>query len=132
MSEKETFEKLQTIVSNQLGIEKEKVVPSADFTKELGADSLDVVELVMAFEEEFEIEIDDEVAGEMSTVQDALNYILANKSDSTKVNELLFEYKMTKLHSRFNMRYMDNVMIGSIYNIHPSELLFFSDWYLDY
>ena len=72
MSEKETFEKLQTIVSNQLGIEKEKVVPSADFTKELGADSLDVVELVMAFEEEFEIEIDDEVAGEMSTVQDAL------------------------------------------------------------
>ena len=79
MSEKETFEKLQTIVSNQLGIEKEKVVPSADFTKELGADSLDVVELVMAFEEEFEIEIDDEVAGEMSTVQDALNYILANK-----------------------------------------------------
>ena len=54
----ETLTKLQTIVSNQLGIEKEKVVPSADFTTELGADSLDVVELVMSFEEEFDIEID--------------------------------------------------------------------------
>ena len=67
--------KLQGIIANQLGIEEEKVVPTADFTKELGADSLDVVELVMAFEEEFEIEIDDEVAGEMATVQDALDYI---------------------------------------------------------
>ena len=76
MTEQATFEKLQTIVSNQLGIEKSKVVESADFTKELGADSLDVVELVMAFEEEFDIEIDDEVAGEMATVKDALNYII--------------------------------------------------------
>ena len=78
MSESATLEKLQVIVSNQLGIEKEKVVPSADFTKELGADSLDVVELVMAFEEEFEIEIDDDQAGELATVQDALDYIKAN------------------------------------------------------
>ena len=76
MTEQATFEKLQTIVSNQLGIDKSKVVESADFTKELGADSLDVVELVMAFEEEFDIEIDDEVAGEMATVQDALDYII--------------------------------------------------------
>ena len=76
MSEEVTFEKLQTIISNQLGIDKNKVVESADFTKELGADSLDVVELVMAFEEEFDIEIDDEVAGEMATVQDALDYII--------------------------------------------------------
>ena len=76
MSEQATFEKLQTIVSNQLGIDKSKVVESADFTKELGADSLDVVELVMAFEEEFDIEIDDEIAGEMATVQDALDYII--------------------------------------------------------
>ena len=79
MTESATLEKLQTIVSNQLGIDKNKVVVSADFTKELGADSLDVVELVMAFEEEFEIEIDDEVAGEMSTVQDALDYIVKNQ-----------------------------------------------------
>lgn len=79
MSESATLTKLQEIVSNQLGIDKEKVVPSADFSKELGADSLDVVELVMAFEEAFEIEIEDEVAGDMSTVQDALDYILANQ-----------------------------------------------------
>ena len=75
MAESSTLEKLQTIVGNQLGIEKEKVVASADFTKELGADSLDVVELVMAFEEEFDIEIDDEVAGDMTTVGDAIAYI---------------------------------------------------------
>ena len=75
MVEETTFEKLQNIVSNQLGIDKSQVVLSADFTKELGADSLDVVELVMAFEEEFDIEIDDDVAGEMATVEDALNYI---------------------------------------------------------
>ena len=79
MAEQATLEKLQTIVSNQLGIDKEKVVATADFTKELGADSLDVVELVMAFEEEFEIEIEDEVAGDMSTVQDALDYILEHQ-----------------------------------------------------
>ena len=80
MAESTTFERLQTIVSNQLGIDKDKVVESADFTKELGADSLDVVELVMAIEEEFEIEIDDEVAGDMSTVQDALDYIVENQN----------------------------------------------------
>ena len=79
MSESATLTKLQEIVSKQLGIDESKVVPSADFSKELGADSLDVVELVMAFEEEFEIEIEDEVAGEMSTVQDALDYIVANQ-----------------------------------------------------
>ncbi len=79
MSESATLARLQAIVSKQLGIEVDKVVPSADFSKELGADSLDVVELVMAFEEEFEIEIEDEVAGEMSTVQDALDYIVANQ-----------------------------------------------------
>ena len=79
MSESATLAKLQEIVSKQLGIDEDKVAPSADFSKELGADSLDVVELVMAFEEAFEIEIEDEVAGEMSTVQDALDYIVANQ-----------------------------------------------------
>ena len=74
----ETLSKIQQIVADQLGIEAEKVVPESNFTKELGADSLDVVELVMAFEEEFGIEIDDEVAGEMATVADALDYIEKN------------------------------------------------------
>ena len=71
----ETLDKLQTIVSNQLGIDKESVVPSADFTKELGADSLDVVELVMAFEEEFGIEIPDDAAETILTVADAVKFI---------------------------------------------------------
>lgn len=72
------FTKLKTIISNQLGIDQSEIVESADFTKELGADSLDVVELVMAFEEEFEVEIEDEIAGEMATVQDAIDYIAEN------------------------------------------------------
>ena len=71
----DTLGKLQSIISNQLGISKDLVVPTADFTKQLGADSLDVVELVMAFEEEFDIEITDDTAGDMTTVQDALEYI---------------------------------------------------------
>ena len=74
----ETLAKLQHIVGLQLGIEPDKVTPDANFTKELGADSLDVVELVMAFEEAFEIDIDDEAAGEIVTVQDALDYIEGN------------------------------------------------------
>jgi acyl carrier protein len=74
-----TLGKIQQIVADQLGIEAEKVLPGSNFTKELGADSLDVVELVMAFEEAFEIDIDDDAAGKITTVQDALDYIDANK-----------------------------------------------------
>jgi acyl carrier protein len=67
--------RIQNIVGKQLGIDPNKVIPGADFGKELGADSLDQVELVMAIEEEFEIEIEDQVAGQIATVQDALDYI---------------------------------------------------------
>jgi acyl carrier protein len=67
--------RLQNIVGKQLGIDSGKIKPEADFGKELGADSLDVVELVMAIEDEFEIEIEDRIASKISTVQDALNYI---------------------------------------------------------
>jgi acyl carrier protein len=67
--------RLQNIVGKQLGIDSAKIKPSADFGKELGADSLDVVELVMAIEDEFEIEIEDKAASKIATVQDALDYI---------------------------------------------------------
>lgn len=67
--------RLQEIVGQQLGIEPSKVKPDADFGKELGADSLDVVELVMAIEDEFDIEIEDKKASQIATVQDALDYI---------------------------------------------------------
>ena len=71
----DTLSEIQRIVSEQLGVDASQVQPEASFTKELGADSLDVVELVMAFEEAFEIEIDDESAGKIQTVQDAIDYI---------------------------------------------------------
>ena len=67
--------RLQTVVGKQLGIEPNQIKPEADFGKELGADSLDVVELVMAIEDEFEIDIEDNAASQITTVQDALNYI---------------------------------------------------------
>jgi acyl carrier protein len=67
--------RLQEIVGKQLGINPSKIKPEADFGKELGADSLDVVELVMAIEDEFELDIDDKIASKIATVQDALNYI---------------------------------------------------------
>lgn len=75
MSETEIFEKVKKIVSDQLGVEDSKVVPDANFANDLGADSLDTVELVMALEEEFDIEIPDEAAEEISTVQAAVDYI---------------------------------------------------------
>ena len=71
----DTLTEIQRIVSEQLGVDASQVQPEVSFTKELGADSLDVVELVMAFEEAFEIEIDDESAGKIQTVQDAIDYI---------------------------------------------------------
>lgn len=60
---------------NQLGVEEEKVIESASFTEDLGADSLDTVELVMALEEEFDIEIPDEDAEKITTVKQAIDYI---------------------------------------------------------
>jgi acyl carrier protein len=67
--------RLQTVVANQLGIDPAKVKPEADFVKELGADSLDVVELVMAIEDEFELDIEDNAASQVTTVQDVLDYL---------------------------------------------------------
>jgi len=75
MSEKEIFDKVQKIVSEQLGVDVSEVTPQASFANDLGADSLDTVELVMALEEEFDIEIPDEAAEEIATVQSAVDYI---------------------------------------------------------
>ncbi len=66
---------VKNIIAEQLGVEKDEATPEASFTEDLGADSLDIVELVMAFEEEFEIEIPDEHAEKISTVKDAVSYI---------------------------------------------------------
>lgn len=75
MSQDEIFEKVKKIVADQLEAEPEAVKPEANFANDLGADSLDTVELVMALEEEFEIEIPDEDAEKIATVQDAVDFI---------------------------------------------------------
>ncbi|MGD8279166.1 MAG: acyl carrier protein [Gemmatimonadota bacterium] len=67
--------KVKEIIINELGVEPEKVTPEASFVEDLGADSLDTVELVMAFEEEFGIEIPDEDAEGLQTVGDAIRYL---------------------------------------------------------
>jgi acyl carrier protein len=71
-------ERVKKIVVEQLGVKEEEVVPSASFVDDLGADSLDTVELVMALEEEFETEIPDEEAEKITTVQQAIDYVNAN------------------------------------------------------
>ncbi|MDK9708789.1 MAG: acyl carrier protein [Desulforhopalus sp.] len=67
------------IIVEQLSVEKEKVVPNASFVDDLGADSLDLVELIMAMEEGFDIEIPDEDAESITTVQDAIDYVKKKK-----------------------------------------------------
>ena len=76
-------EKVKAIIVDQLGVDADQVAPEASFTDDLGADSLDIVELVMAFEEEFGIEIPDEDAEKIGKVQEAVSYIEQNaQSDS--------------------------------------------------
>jgi acyl carrier protein len=70
-----TESKVKEIIINELGVEPEKVTDEASFVEDLGADSLDTVELVMAFEEEFGIDIPDEDAEQMRTVGDAIQYL---------------------------------------------------------
>jgi acyl carrier protein len=74
-------EKVKSIIADQLGVDPDEVTPDASFTDDLGADSLDIVELVMAFEEEFGIEIPDEDAEKIGRVRDAVAYIEENATD---------------------------------------------------
>ncbi|MBD2104838.1 acyl carrier protein [Leptolyngbya sp. FACHB-261] len=76
----ETYEKVKKIVAEQLGVDPAEVKPEASFANDLGADSLDTVELVMALEEEFELEIPDEDAEGIATVQSAVDYIDKKKA----------------------------------------------------
>ena len=74
-----TFDKVRDIVVEQLGSEADEVTLESTFIDDLGADSLDIVELIMAFEEEFNVELPDEAAEKIKTVQDVVNYIDQNK-----------------------------------------------------
>ncbi len=75
-------ERVKQIIVEQLGVEEAEVTPNASFVDDLGADSLDTVELVMAFEEAFEIEIPDEDAEKIRTVKDAIDYISSHAKGS--------------------------------------------------
>jgi acyl carrier protein len=77
-----TESRVKEIIINELGVESEKVTDDASFVEDLGADSLDTVELVMAFEEEFGIDIPDEDAEQMRTVGDAVQYLKKHSSGS--------------------------------------------------
>ena len=75
----ENFDKLKEILVDVLGVEDDNVKPESKFVEDLGADSLDLVELIMAFEDKFAIEISDEEAEKMVTVKDVLDYIGSKK-----------------------------------------------------
>jgi acyl carrier protein len=77
-------DKVKQIIVEQLGVDEAEVTPGASFQDDLGADSLDIVELVMAFEESFDIEIPDEDAEKIKTVQDATNYVQAHAKGGKK------------------------------------------------
>jgi len=74
-----TFDKVKEVIVDKLGVEEDKIESSSSFVDDLGADSLDTVELIMQLEEEFGIEIPDENAEKMTTVQQAVDYIEANQ-----------------------------------------------------
>ncbi|WP_370194174.1 acyl carrier protein [Aurantimonas coralicida] len=80
----DTAERVKKIVVEHLGVEQEKVTDNASFIDDLGADSLDTVELVMAFEEEFSIEIPDDAAEKILTIKDAVNFIESQSNDKLK------------------------------------------------
>jgi len=75
------FEKVRDIIAEQLGLEKDEITMDSSFVDDLGADSLDIVELVMALEEEFDIEIPDEAAEKVSAVKDVVEYIKAHTEE---------------------------------------------------
>ncbi len=80
---KEMEEKVKDIIVEELGVEREKLTDGASFMEELGADSLDTVELVMAFEKEFDIDIPDEEAEKLRTVGDAMKYLHEKVGDAS-------------------------------------------------
>ncbi len=86
MNNSEIEARVKKIVVEQLGVKEEEITADASFVDDLGADSLDTVELVMALEEEFETDIPDEEAEKIVTIKDAVNYIVERMQKETKAN----------------------------------------------
>ena len=80
MASEEITSRVKEIIVEQLGVAADEVVPEASFVEDLGADSLDIVELIMALEEEFDIEVPDEEAEKITTVGDVVEYIKAHQN----------------------------------------------------
>ncbi|MFO7310494.1 MAG: acyl carrier protein [Bacillota bacterium] len=78
----DVLERVKKIVSERLGVDEDEITPESSFVDDLGADSLDVVELVMAFEEAFDLEIPDEDVEQIATVQDAVRYIMERREQA--------------------------------------------------
>lgn len=77
MKKEEVLTRLKEIITDRLDVEEDQIVPEATFVEDLGADSLDIVELIMGIEEEFDIEIPDEDAEKLTSVGEAMNYTLS-------------------------------------------------------
>src|SRR5580658_3889822 len=90
MSEKSIEEQVKEIIVEQLGVNPEQVTPNASFIEDLGADSLDTVELVMAFEEEFSVEVPDEDAEKLQTVGDVIRYIEERAKYAARPKQKMF------------------------------------------
>ena len=114
-------EKVKKIIEEQLGVEKVKVVPNANFAEDLGADSLDIVELVMSLEEEFGIEIPDEDAEKILTVQEVVDYI-ESKGRTTKIPKKKTEDEQIQIKTdedaaSFNIRGKGTTTTSGLINI---------------
>ncbi|CAH2573962.1 Acyl carrier protein [Planktothrix rubescens] len=114
-------EKVKKIIEEQLGVEKVKVVPNANFAEDLGADSLDIVELVMSLEEEFGIEIPDEDAEKILTVQEVVDYI-ESKGRTTKIPKKKTEDEQIQIKTdedaaNFNIRGKGTTTTSGLINI---------------
>lgn len=79
-SSEEINERIKSIIAEQLGVNMEEVIPEASFIEDLGADSLDIVELIMALEEEYDMEIPDEDAEKIQSVEDVISYIQSKQA----------------------------------------------------
>ena len=114
-------EKVKKIIEEQLGVEKVKVVPNANFAEDLGADSLDIVELVMSLEEEFGIEIPDEDAEKILTVQEVVDYIeikgRTTKIPKKKTEDEQIQIKTDEDAANFNIRGKGTTTTSGLINI---------------